>query len=306
MTDPRPALLVTGASGFVGHHVLAAVEQGLFGPVRAVVAPQGWDIQDLAAVREVVAQAQPSAVLHLAAQSFVPRSFEDPAGTLSINVIGTSNLIQALSEAGFGGRMLYVSSGDIYGAVADADLPVDENTPPHPRSPYGVSKWAAEQLCLQAQRIGKLDCAIARPFNHIGPGQGEQFVLPSIARQIVAIERGEQEAVIDLGDVDSTRDFTDVRDVVAAYAAILRAGHPGSVYVVGSGRERKVRDLLADMLDLAGVTATLRQDPARMRPSEQRRMCADATSLSRDTGWRPTIDVRTTLSDILEFARNRK
>jgi len=306
MSGTAAPLLVTGATGFVGHHVLAAIEQGVFGAVEAVVPPAGWDIRDPAAVAALVHRVQPAQVLHLAAQSFVPRSFEDPAGTLAINMIGTSNLIQALGASGFQGRLLYISSGDIYGAVADADLPVDETTPPHPRSPYAVSKWSAEQLCLQAQRIGRLDCVIARPFNHIGPGQGDQFVLPSIARQIVEIERGEREPMIDVGDIDSTRDFTDVRDVVAAYAAMFRAGRPGSVYVVASGVERKVRDLLGAMLALAGVDAQVRQDPARMRPSEQRRMVANATLLQRDTGWRPTIDINTTLSDILEFTRNRK
>lgn len=306
MSATNSTLLITGANGFVGRHVLAAVEEGVFGSVEAAVAPSGWDIREPASVRELVARVRPAAVLHLAAQSFVPRSFEDPAGTLATNVIGTANLIQALGETGFQGRLLYISSGDIYGAVADECLPVDEDTMPHPRSPYAVSKWSAEQLCLQAQRIGKLDCVIARPFNHIGPGQGNQFVLPSIARQIVDIERGEKEPAIDVGDIDSTRDFTDVRDVVRAYAAMFHSGRPGSVYVVSSGVERKVRDMLDAMLALAGIDAPIRQDPARLRPSEQRRMVANAARLSQDTGWRPAIAINTTLSDILDFTRNLK
>lgn len=306
MSVSNSPMLVTGAGGFVGHHVLAAVEEGVFGSTQSVVAPSGWNIRNPESVRELVEQVRPGSVLHLAAQSFVPSSFEDPAGTLSTNVIGTANLLHALIESGFQGRLLYVSSGDIYGAVADVDLPVDEKTSPHPRSPYAVSKWSAEQLCLQAQRIGKLDCVIARPFNHIGPGQGDQFVLPSIAKQIIEIERGERQPVIDVGDIDSTRDFTDVRDVVRAYAAMLRSGKSGSVYVVASGVERKVRDLLNAMLALTGLDATIRQDPARLRPSEQRRMVANAALLSEDTGWRPAIDINTTLSDILDFTRNRK
>lgn len=299
-------VLLTGASGFVGQHVMQAASKGVFGGYDLLVPPAGWDLRDAAAVASLLRDSSPAAVIHLAAQSFVPRSFHDPAETLAINTIGTANIIKGLQDIEFEGRMLYVSSGDIYGAVQDEELPVDENTIPHPRNPYAVSKWAAEQLCLQAQRIGRLDCVIARPFNHIGPGQDENFVLPALASQIVAIERGEREAYIEAGDIDSTRDFSDVRDVVAAYAALLEDGVSGRTYIVSSGVERKVRDLLAMMLGESGVSATVRQDPARMRPSEQRRMWADSRRLTEDTGWQPRIDIKETISDIIDYARKRK
>ena len=300
---PVGRLLVTGASGFVGMHVRAAVAQGLFGAAEFVAAPAGWDIRDGDATHEVVSALRPDSVLHLAAQSFVPRSFENPRETFEINAIGTLNLLQALAAHRFDGRLIYASSGDVYGRVPEDALPVDEQRVPEPRSPYAASKIAAEQICLQWGRTEALDAIIARPFNHVGPGQDARFVLPALARQVVEIERGRQPPVIEAGDIDTTRDFTDVRDVVAAYAAMFRAGIPGNTYLVASGRERRVRDLLRDMCGLAGVDATIHQDPAKLRPAEQRRMVASAALLTSDTGWQPRISFETTLTDILDSAR---
>lgn len=297
-------LLVTGASGFVGGHVQKAIADGRFGDWSFEAPPPGWDLRDADAVARVVREIRPDGVLHLAAQSFVPRSFEDPQETFEINLFGTLHLLQALRSEGFAGRLLYVSSADVFGRVPENELPVNEQRRPEPRSPYGVSKLAAELLVLQWQRTEGLDVLVARPFNHIGPGQDANFVLPSLARQIAAIERGEQAPVLDVGDIDTTRDFTDVRDVVAAYAAILDRGSSGATYLVGSGEERRIRDLLVEMCGLAGISPEIRQDPARLRPAEQRRMRADASLLSRDTGWSPTIPLLTTLKDILEDARN--
>ncbi|NCT70714.1 MAG: NAD-dependent epimerase/dehydratase family protein [Xanthomonadaceae bacterium] len=299
-------ILVTGAGGFVGRYVLEAIENGRFGDAIAAVPPSDWDIRNLDSTRDAVAQTMPDAVVHLAAQSFVPRSFEDPAETLAINAGGTANLIKALQEQDFGGRLLYVSSGDVYGLVAETDLPVTEDIQPQPRNPYAVSKWAAEQLCLQAGRTHGLDCVIARPFNHVGAGQSDRFVLPSLAGQIAEIETGRREPLIEVGDIDSTRDFLDVRDVVAAYAALLRAGARGATYVVASGRERSVRELLDLMLGQTDVKPEIRVDPARMRPSEQKRMRADSRRLRDDTGWNPELSIETTVLDLLDYARKSK
>jgi GDP-4-dehydro-6-deoxy-D-mannose reductase len=280
----RQRLLVTGATGFVGKHVDAAVQAGVFGEMEFVPAPANLDIRDEDAVAAMVAALRPDAVLHLAAQSFVPRSFETPRETFDIN-------------------MVYVSSGDVYGQVPESALPVTEALPPQPRSPYAVSKIAAEQLCLQWQRTEGLDVMIARPFNHVGPGQDRRFVLPGLAAQVVAIADGRSPAVIEAGDIDTTRDFTDVRDVVAAYAAMIQRGVTGAIYLVGSGSELRVRDLLAAMCALEGIDPALHQDPAKMRPSEQRRMAADASRLRADTGWVPAIRLEVTLADIIRSVR---
>lgn len=299
----RGALLVTGASGFVGHHVRDAIAQGGFDGMRFVALPAGMDIRDARPMSDFVRGLQPAAVLHLAAQSFVPRSFEDPRETLDINVLGTLNLLQALTATGFKGRFVYASSGDVYGRVPEESLPVDESRVPEPRSPYAVSKICAEQLCLQWARTEGLQAIVARPFNHVGPGQDARFVLPALALQVVRIAAGMQPPVIEAGDIDATRDFTDARDIVAAYAAMFRAGTTGRTYLVGSGVERRVRDVLQAMCQLAGVSPVVRQDPAKLRPAEQRRMVADASLLTADTGWRPLIPFETTLSDILDTAR---
>jgi GDP-4-dehydro-6-deoxy-D-mannose reductase len=297
-------LLVTGASGFVGRHVRMAVESGLFGEAQFHGAQEGLDVRDAQSLRALIDRVAPESVLHLAAQSFVPQSFADPRETFEINLIGTLNLLQALDQTGFSGRMIYVSSGDVYGLVPESELPVDEERMPEPRNPYAASKVAAEQLCLQWRRTTGMDIVIARPFNHVGPGQNDRFVLPALARQIVAIEKAGRYPIVEAGDLDTTRDFTDVRDIVAAYAAMFAAGSAGATYVVGSGTERRVRDILLAMCEIAGIDPEVRQDPAKLRPVEQRRMVADPARLYADTGWRPRIAFETTLNDILTYARN--
>jgi GDP-4-dehydro-6-deoxy-D-mannose reductase len=297
-------LLVTGASGFVGRHLLAAVEAGAFGEgVQPIAWPSGMDLRDEQAVFAYITESAPTDVIHLAAQSFVPRAIAQPRETYEINVIGTLSLLEALTANSFQGRFLYISSGDVYGRVAPEALPVDHATPPHPGNPYASSKLAAEELCLQWGRRTGREVLIARPFNHIGPGQSRDFVVSSLASQVVAIKEGQQPPVIDVGDIEATRDFTDVRDVVAAYAAILGAGHPQVRYLVSSGIERTVAQVLQQMLDLAGAHAEIRIDPARLRPSDQRRMVADAMQTTLHTGWRPTISFDKTLSDILTSVR---
>ena len=291
-------VLLTGSSGFVGRHVLEAGQYGAF--AGAEFFTPSVDIRDREALGKELSGFRPDHVIHLAAQSFVPRSFEDPAGTLEINLLGTLNLLQALDSNAFSGRFLYVSSGDVYGAVSESSLPVNEGLAPAPRNPYAVSKVAAEQLCLQWHRSNRLDVVIARPFNHVGPGQSSSFVVPALAAQVIGVASGAQPPMISAGDIDVTRDFTDVRDVVSAYANLLASGNTGKIYLVGSGVERSVRDILQRLLELAGTQAVVSQDPAKFRPAEQRRMVADSSLIQKETGWVPRISWDKTLSDILE------
>ena len=294
-------VLVTGASGFVGRHLMGAAA---FAGVEFATL-QNVDIRDRSALQAEVASIRPDHVIHLAAQSFVPRSFEDPAGTLEINLMGTLHLLQALDSVGFSGRFLYVSSGDVYGAVHESQLPVTEQHPPAPRNPYAVSKLSAELLCLQWHRSNSLDVVVARPFNHVGPGQDAAFVVPALAAQVVAIARGQRAPLIRAGDIDVTRDFTDVRDIVVGYARLLVSGTSGRTYQLCSGAERSVRGILERLLALKAVDAEIEQDPSKFRPAEQRRMVADNTWVSRDTGWLPAIPWEKTLQDIIEEMESR-
>jgi GDP-4-dehydro-6-deoxy-D-mannose reductase len=263
------------------------------------------DLRNYAELQADIEVARPDAVIHLAARTFVPDSFADPRSTFDVNLMGTLNLLQVLSAGKFGGRTLYVSSGDVYGLVPEAELPVLESRPPAPRSPYAVSKVAAEHLCRQWQLTERLDIVIARPFNHIGPGQGLQFVVPAMASQVAAMSATGVVADIVTGDIDVTRDFSDVRDVVTAYAAMLLKGQSGETYNVASGHEVKIRDILQTLCDLAGVAPRLTTDPARMRLAEQRRMVASAAKLRGHTGWAPSISLERSLKQILETFQSK-
>lgn len=290
-------LLITGASGFVGQWAMKLFAQYPDWGYEPL-AMERVDLRDQGEVERAIQAKQLDAVLHLAAQSFVPRSFDDPKETMEVNAVGTLNLINALQRTGFCGRLLYISSGDVYGRVKDENLPVNELLPTKPRNPYAVSKICAEEMCLQWHRTHQLDVVIARPFNHIGPGQHENFVIPSFARQVMAVHQGTKDHIL-AGDVDTTRDFLDVRDVVSAYAALLEQGVSGKKYVVASGVERQIRELLHTLCALMDVKADIQVDTERLRPSEQRRMVADASLLRADTGWEPQYSIEQTLSDIL-------
>jgi GDP-4-dehydro-6-deoxy-D-mannose reductase len=289
-------LLLTGASGFVGGFV-----QQVMPCVPLERGGQIVDLRDAASTNDAIRSIRPDAVIHLAAQTFVPQSFSDPRETFDINFLGTFNLLSALKQSKFAGRFLLVSSSDVYGLVHPATLPVTETALPRPRSPYAVSKVAAEALCFQWSQTEGFEIVIARPFNHIGPGQRPDFVISGFAKQIAEIKRGRHPTVVEVGDIDVTRDFSDVRDVVRAYQLLLNQGKPGETYNVCSGVECSVRSLLNQLLSRAGVKADIRQDPARLRPSEQRRIYGSAQKLNADVGWQPTHSIEQTLDDILDY-----
>jgi GDP-4-dehydro-6-deoxy-D-mannose reductase len=238
-------------------------------------------------------------VIHLAAQSNVPDSFADPRKTYEVNFWGTLNLLDALKVTGFRGAFLYVSSADAYGLVPETELPITEEMRLRPRNPYAVSKAAAEALCCQWSNTESMRITIARPFNHIGPGQSDRFVASDLARQVAEIKLGRRASTIEVGDIDVTRDFTDVRDVVRAYALILEEGRNGEVFNVCSGREQSVRSLLTRLLDLAGTAAEVRVVSERLRRAEQRRVRGSSEKLKQAVKWEPAIDVSDSLKDIL-------
>ena len=294
----RGGVLVTGGAGFVGKHALLRLPQAI--PLNSVKG-DAINILDQDALRRYFSTHLPDSVLHLAGQSFVPESFRDPEATYAANFTGTLRLLTALAENGFKGRFVYVSSGDAYGLVTPQDLPIHEHLPLRPRNPYAVSKAAAEALCFQWSQTGPFEVVVARPFNHIGAGQSPSFAISDFARQIAEIKAGKRQAVLNVGNIEATRDFTDVGDVIAAYALLLRFGHNGEIYNICSGIERSVRSLLDRLLELTCVNADIVIDPLRSRPSEQPRVWGSHEKLSQHTGWQPGVSLDDSLLSLYSY-----
>jgi len=262
------------------------------------------DICNKAGLVECLREYQPKVVLHLAAISYVPDSFKAPEKTYEVNFLGTLRLLEALAETGFTGRFLFVGTGDAYGTVPVDTLPIRETFALRPRNPYAVSKVAAEALCYQWSQTGPFEVVMARPFNHIGAGQAPTFAISDFARQIAEIGLGLRPPVLAVGNIDVTRDFTDVKDVLKAYELLLSKGRNGEVYNVCSGVERSVRSLVERLLELAGVEAEIQNDPTRFRPSDQPRVCGDHAKLSKDTGWQPEVSMDETLLNLYRYWKN--
>lgn len=293
----KKKLLVTGLSGFVGRHL--GLRLSSIAADWDLIQPMPHNLLDPATLDRWLAVVCPDAVIHLAGQTFVPEAFRDPQRTLQINLLGTLNLLQALKRRGFSGAFLFVSSGDTYGQVSEDALPITEACVVHPRNPYAVSKLASELLCEQWSYCEGWRIMTARPFNHIGPGQAESFVVSGMAMQLAKIKQGLQDPVLNVGDIDVTRDFLDVRDVISAYLALLEHGRSGQTYNVCSGVERSVREMLEQMIVLSGVRVEVRQDPSRFRKAEQRRVVGCVKKLHNETGWKPGISIMDTLQSIV-------
>lgn len=293
-------VLITGGTGFVGKYVQKIIQCKHLADEYGTI-----NLCDKKRVHEMIASDLPDQVIHLAAQSFVPASFEDPRATFDTNFIGTYNLLESLDKAGFTGCFLYVSSSDVYGLVPEVEQPINEQRILQPRSPYAVSKIAAESLCFQWSQTSNFECIIARPFNHIGPGQSERFVISDFAKQLVEIKSGIRKPILDVGDIDVSRDFTDVRDVVAAYQKIIMNGRNSEIYNICTGVGRTIRGLVEMMVSELGIEIEILQDPARFRSSEQRSVCGDATKISNELGWIPKIPINQSIRDILQYWENK-
>lgn len=305
-------VLITGAGGFVGKHLAAHLSQHspkptllgttLFPTERAhpaVSMTRQLDLTDYARARGLLDDWRPAAIYHLAAQAFVPRSFEDPWETLENNIRSQLNIITACLELDMRPRMLVVSSAEIYGAVPRERMPMAEDCALKPANPYSVSKVAQDMLGLQYFLSHNLPIMRARPFNHIGPGQNPRFVAPAFARQIAQIEENQREARIYVGNLAAKRDFTDVRDIVRAYRLIVEKGQAGEAYNVASGRAYSIETLLNGLLRHSDITIEVRVDPARLRPVDIPEIIGDASKLYRHTGWQPSISFEETLRDVL-------
>lgn len=302
-------VLVTGATGFVGRHVLRALAGHGHEPVCAgapgdAAADLVLDVRDSGTLEAALAATQPDAVVHLAGIAFVPVALRDPLSALDVNALGTARLLEAVRAAGRPVRVLVVSSAEVYGAQPPEAMPLPESTELRPANPYAASKVAAEACARAWAASYGLDVVTARPFNHIGPGQDPRFAVPSFAGQLAAIAAGGP-PVLHVGNLEARRDFLDVRDVAEAYVALLANGRPGEVYNICSGRAVAIREVLRLLISLAGVPVEVRNDPERMRPSDVPVFVGDATRLRETTGWEPRIPLEASLAAVYADARER-
>ena len=298
MNDTDHVVLVTGAAGFAGGHLVEHLRHSQ----NHVVAwtRQTVDLLDRDRVRSAIRELRPAQIYHCAGMTHVAGSWRDTAQPLEGNVLSTEHLFDALRREGIRCRVLVPGSATVYAASSE---PISEDGPIAPMNPYAISKLAQEQLALRAIEEDGLDLVVTRSFNHTGPRQAPDFVAPSMAKQIALIERGGLEPVIKVGNLDAQRDVTDVRDVVRAYAALMQSGRTGVVYNVASGVARSIRSILDALVSRSKVPVTIEVDQARMRPNDVPVVVGNYSRLKAATGWRPEISFDQTLDDLLNYWR---
>jgi GDP-4-dehydro-6-deoxy-D-mannose reductase len=259
------------------------------------------DVRNAEELAGAVGEAAPAALVHLAALSSVGGSWTSPAETWEVNVLGTVNLLEALTRGAPEARLLLVSTGEVYGRADE--LPTPESTSAAPRSPYAASKLAAEAACEQAARSTGLDLVVARAFQHEGPGRDERFAIGSWTRQIAELElQGGGE--LRVGDLTPERDISDVRDVCRAYRLLLDPGVPAGTYNVASGRKAKLEEVVDLLVQSAQAPVEVVVDQARLRPTDLEVVSGDPSKIEHATGWRAEIPLRRTLEDALAYARD--
>ena len=305
-------ILVTGANGFVGQHLVKELSEngisivGIGGQIGSksksplVSEYVVTDLKDPDAVKQIDFR-DIDGVIHLAGLAAVGPSFGNPMDYITTNVGIQTNMFEAAMEQGARPTFLIISSGSLYDAKAP--LPLTETSKVIPSSPYAVSKLGQEQVAAYYGQRG-FTCIIARPFNHIGPGQNPGFIVPDVAEQIVAVEKGNAASVM-VGNLDASRDYTDVRDIARAYRLLIEKGESGEIYNICSGKAVSGHDIVNGLLSAAGSHAPTQQDPKRMRPSDNPEIYGDNSKLVEATGWKPEIDLEQTLADVIADWRAR-
>lgn len=313
-------ILITGVTGFAGQYLAELLlisseielhgtyhspesKSRLGGLERKIILHQ-VDLTQQEMVLNLIKEIMPDEVYNLAAQTSPGESMKNPSATLMTNTLSELYLFESLRERQLiNTRVLAISSAEVYGAILPDDLPIDEDTPLRPASPYAVSKITQDYLAFQYFISYKIPIIRIRPFNHIGPRQQPKFVLPMFAKQIAEIEKGTQEAVMKVGNLEPRKDFSDVRDVVKAYALLMEKGEPGEVYNVGSGKSTSVQEMLTMLLSYSEKEIKVEIDQSLYRPTDAPEIVCDFKKAHDLTGWKPTISLSTTLKDTLDYFR---
>jgi GDP-4-dehydro-6-deoxy-D-mannose reductase len=313
-------ILITGITGFAGGHLaerlLGEGVAEIHGISRRSDWPGEWqhletrvrlsscDLADRKSVKALLLQSRPEQIYHLAGYAHAGRSVGEADAAWAGNLDATRNLYEAVAQSSQRARILFVGSGMVYGDSPRKDQPQIESAPLLPASPYAASKAAADLMSYQFTRGSGLDIVRVRPFNHIGPRQSPEYAIAHFAQQIAAIEQGRQPPVLETGNLEPERDLTDVRDMVAAYALLMRNGQTGAVYNAASGRVVSMREVLDHLLKHARVPIEVRQQAGLIRATEHSVACGDAMRLRQEIGWQPRFALEQTLDDTLEYWRS--
>jgi GDP-4-dehydro-6-deoxy-D-mannose reductase len=313
--------LITGITGFAGSHLaeyVLAEHPGttVFGTMRwrsrtenirsieSKVELVECDLRDLSSAKGLIEKVKPERIFHLAAQSFVPSSWNAPAESLTTNILGQLNVFEAVRAAGIDPWIQIACSSEEYGLVHEDETPIKEENPLRPLSPYAVSKVGQDYLGYQYFKSFGTKVVRTRGFNHDGPRRGDVFVSSNFAKQLAAIEKKKKPPVIHVGNLEARRDFTDVRDIVRGYWLALDGGcEPGEAYNLCSGKDYSIQKVLDLLIEMSGLEVEVREDPARLRPSDVPVLLGDATKFHAATGWEPRIPYEQTLSDMLDYWR---
>jgi GDP-4-dehydro-6-deoxy-D-mannose reductase len=312
-------ILVTGATGFAGGHLVEAllarggarvvavarqpVWPDVWGHLGGQVELRGCDVCDRGKLEAILRDVRPEQIYHLAGYPHVGRSFEEPDAAWQGNLTATRSLYDAVVRWGGRPRILFIGSGLVYGESQSEQEGCSETCQLRPDNPYAASKAAADLMSYQYTRHPGLDIVLVRPFNHIGPRQSPQFAVPSFARQLAAIQRGRQPPVLETGNLQPRRDLSDVRDVVDAYVLLMEKGRIGEVYNVGSGLAHSMQSVLNRLTALSGVAVEIRPTASLIRKTDAADVRANADKLRRETGWSPRFSLEQTLTDILTYWR---
>lgn len=314
-------ILITGVSGFAGnylaHELVKSEDNEIFGTylseksktslsdISFKINLVNLDLMDFKSVTNIIEKIRPDQIYHLAALTSPTQSFKEPSVVMVNNISSQLNLLEVVKNAQLKTRIMIVSSAEVYGKVDPKDLPIDENTPLKPANPYAVSKLTQDFMGLQYHIAYGLDILRVRPFNHIGSGQTEHFATSAFAKKIAEIEKGINKPILTVGNLDAKRDFTNVKDMIRAYILLMKKGESGSVYNIGSGKSYKMSDILNMLLSFSNSKIKIEVDPNLLRPSDNPELICDNRKFVSLTGWKPEIDIETTLKEILEYWRKK-